>query len=227
MLLTLFFVGANTSRGQGTWYQLQPDDTLTATLQYYNLNSFYIYQLNTQSDTITLKWKHLSHDIPAGWEYSLCDNIACYPSIPDSNTMHPVAPGELGYMGFSVLADTGSGQAVLRVYVYDAQHPNEGDTLTWIVTGAWTGVNEVATTKPFYIYPNPCVNKMLVDLSEMDVKPVMFETFDAGGKRCQTGFLQGGTRSTLAVGELPPGSYFIRLRSDDGWFEENFIKKTF
>jgi hypothetical protein len=207
------------SRGQNAWYTLQPNDTIVGVAAFNNLTAFDFYQVNAQSDTLTLQWKFISKEIPTGWQYSICDNNACYPGIPNNGTMNPVAPGEQGFLGFSVMPDTIAGTAVVRMYVFDAAHPDEGDTLTWIITApAWNGIrpNTVADLRVF-----PTITNGLVHVeSKREIANVRL--YDVAGEWLATETINGGT-GRVDLTRLNAGMYWLVITQTSGAVRSNRI----
>lgn len=162
-------------------YTLSPDDTLTKTGTFDDLETLSIQQINTSQDTIHLKWKKIHEDVPPYWDATVCDNVNCYTSLVDSGTMNPVYPGEYGFILLHITPRQTFGTAIIRYAVWDINNASKQDTLTFILTvNPVSGFTEIQLRSGVFAYPNP-TNKN-VELLFADNRSYELKLFDLSGK---------------------------------------------
>ena len=85
---------------------------------------------------------------------------------------------------------------------------------------AWTGDMahiklEVAFEVAFSVFPNPTTDRSDIRWEQTEAGMVTVELFDAQGRRAATevlgNHLAGQQQATIAVGQLAPGNYTLRL----------------
>jgi hypothetical protein len=145
-------------------YSVSPSHTVAFTALFDQLNGSTIYQLNTGSKKILLKWERLSVNLPAGWTGSICDNVSCFGDIPAGSIMDSVAPAEKGFLILDIDPGTVKGAGVVKMYVYQDGYYNMGDTLTWNITSSSVGIDDLSTTNAIIVYPNPAKDRIQIDL---------------------------------------------------------------
>jgi hypothetical protein len=149
-------------------YSVSPSRTVEFTVQFNQLNGSTIYQLNTGSEKIVLKWERLSVNLPAGWTGSICDNISCFGDIPVGSTMDSIAPAEKGFLILDIDPGTVKGSGVIKVYVYQEGYYNMGDTLTWNITSSSVGVDDFSATNAIIAYPNPAKDYFQIEIKNSE-----------------------------------------------------------
>lgn len=161
ILFTAFFIGINAQT-----YSISPAKTVTFTAALNNLTIHDIYQTNTGSSPILLKWELGSINLPPQWQYSMCDYQTCYSGIPAGpNAMSMVALGAQGFLGLNIDPGNTPGSGVVKIFVYQDGFKANGDTLTWYVNAGTVGVEEISFDSPVKAYPNPVKNKLNISLS--------------------------------------------------------------
>lgn len=161
-----FFVGccfliSTSASAQGIrTYSVEPGTKyVTSTSVMDEVTKYYIHFKNTTGKNINLSWKKLSLDLPAAWDYSLCDLGTCYAGIPEGeHTMYPVEKDSNGFLAPNIYPGGTDGTGKIMMLVWDKDNPLVSDTLTWIIT-AVTAQADVpvihAPNKEFRLYPNP------------------------------------------------------------------------
>lgn len=159
LTLSLGMLTATGSRSQT--YVIAPGDTLEVVAPFDNISIHDIYQQNISGDTLWLGWALVDVNLAPGWDYSLCDYGTCYAPIPDSGSMYPVVPTGEGFLGLNINPYQIAGVGSMRVYVYDKNFPNDGDTVTWLVSAGNVGMASLSDV--VRVYPNPVQTTLLCD----------------------------------------------------------------
>src|SRR5687768_8832992 len=87
---------------------LNPSSTATFHVLTNSYEEFTIYIKNNYSSSIQMNWTKINQNLPAGWDYALCDYQTCYPGIPSSGSMSPILPGDSGYFKLNILSGSTS-----------------------------------------------------------------------------------------------------------------------
>jgi hypothetical protein len=100
---------------------------------------------------------------------------------------------------------------------------NEHSFDSWIaqITGVSPGIQESPPAKPMAVklYPNPVIDRAQVEFTLQDRSGVEISVLDLNGRSVKLLFRDtapAGTHSfSFNKGALQPGSYFIRVQTDD------------
>jgi hypothetical protein len=192
-------------------YTISPSHTVNMTPAFNELTIVDIFQENTSSTTIQLKWKLISNQLFPGWDFSLCDYTTCYPGIPDSGTMTPVPPGEKGFLGLNVKPYDIPGTGTVKMYVYEEGFEDKGDTVTWNVIAKPTGIVEFHRSAIVSLYPNPANETVMVQVDAADLSTASIHVTDLLGKLLiNKPIINESTK--LDVSDLPNGYYLIQCK---------------
>lgn len=201
-------------------YTISPSKTLTVSTLPNNLAVFDIYMNNITGSTITISWKKISIDAPAGWDYSLCDLGTCYGAIPDSATMQPVIQGDKGFLGFNVDPKSSKGTLTATFYVYEAGKFSNGDTCTFIISSNGTGIQTVALPG-LQLYPNPVAEQLHITIPDCLHATVSLMT--ASGATLSEQIYTGGSEM-IDVSTLSNGIYLVKIVKDGQVYFSRFTK---
>jgi hypothetical protein len=208
-LLLMVFV---TSQAQIS-YSVSPSRTIAFTALFNQLNGSTIYQLNTGTKKILLKWEKLSVDIPAGWTGSICDNISCFGDIPAGSVMDSVAPAQKGFLILDIDPGTVKGSGIVKVYVYQDGYYNMGDTLTWNITSSSVGLDYFSATDAIIVYPNPAKGRLQIDLQNIRTRIDYGYILDALGKEVMR-FPLLFQINTIDISSLNNGCYNLIMATE-------------
>lgn len=92
-------------------------------------------------------------------------------------------------------------------------------------SGLVSGINNLGITGSVKVYPNPAVETLMIDLSELKSSPASIEIIDFQGK---TIWRQSGSISqsvSVPVNEFLTGLYMIKIQTLDGVISQKFIKQ--
>jgi hypothetical protein len=167
-------------------YSLVPNDSISITGMFEDLQTLSVQQVNISSGTIQLKWKKVSESVPALWDALVCDNALCNTSLVDSGTMNPVVPGDYGFLLLHVTPHVNYGVAIIRYAVWDIANAAMKDTLTFILSvNNTSGIGRPEYKNGFSVFPNPSKERIHI---VTDFK-TGFEYLitDVSGKEIKTG----------------------------------------
>ncbi len=203
-------------------YSITPAKNMTVTAPYSSVTIFDIYQKNTSSNKIVLKWERVSINLPSQWQYSMCDLGSCYAGIPvGPNTMDTV-PGNLqGFLGLNINPGTTDGTGIVKVFVYQNGFRSMGDTLTWYVKTLASGIEEISAANGIKIFPNPAHNNLNIDLATNATVDVTIT--DALGRKVLNS--QIVSIANLDISSLDKGVYTIVLQTGDKQIYKRIIKE--
>jgi len=198
-------------------FAITPNDTLIAEGTPDQLTIYDIYMDNsTGTDTLILNWERVSLDIPGDWDYSLCDLGTCYPGVPDNGTMYPVAPGEMGFLGYNVIPSISAGITTLVMNVWEDSAPDEKVQVVWIISsGEVTAINS-ANNNTVAIYPTIALQNIFIANLNSDSE---FHLFDLNGKNVLNQNIITGFTS-ISIEGLAKGMYMAVVT------EQGLIVKT-
>lgn len=218
-LILLVFLVTITKSSFSQTFTLDPGNVDTVFAPYDELTIFDIYPVNITNEKILFHWTKIAVNVPVGWDYSLCDYGNCYTGIPNGGTMDSVDVGGMGLLGLNISPYSIAGQGIVKIYVYDANFPNDGDTVTWVVNSSALGVEENFASL-VSIYPNPATDFIMVNQESFNFNE--FTIYSIEGKLLVSGTLNLGSRIELNL--IPNGTFLLQLNGKNGSFISKFTK---
>ncbi len=117
--------------------------------------SHYIDIANTSSQDLNMAWERIGVDVPADWEYSLCDLGICYFGIPLGATVaQDIMVDSMGFFGIN-LTPHSEGNGMIQIKIWDTSYPDNKFLLTWYFSTGTVGMNEVEEPLVVSAFPNP------------------------------------------------------------------------
>jgi hypothetical protein len=192
-----------------------------------DVTKFDIFLKNNTGEEINISWKKISLELPADWDYSMCDLGTCYAGIPDGDhTMSPVEKDSSGFLAPNIYPQGHVGAGKIVIYVWDKDNPLINDTLTWFITAtAQAGVQVTKNeSHKFTIFPNPSKSRIKVDFTSLSSGKLNF--IDMKGVSC----LQIGVNDVKTIDTdlslFHSGEYLVAFTSLDGSiFQRKFVKQ--
>ena len=205
-------------------FSLSPNDTLWVNAPLSGLSIHDIYQVNETGYPLELRWDSVLVDMPAAWDYSMCDLGHCYPGLPaQGGVMIPVEVGESAFMGLNLIPNGVAGTGILQASVTDLNVPGSTVLLTWIITAGVVGVDEATATSAIQLYPVPAQDRLEVRVGSAGV--LVVRVHDLTGRAVNVPVLRTGTGLVLEVSALQPGGYVLAVGTGEGAVRKSFIKQ--
>jgi len=211
-ILTLFvFIGATSMYAQT--YTISPSHIVSTNVPFNNLSIIDIFQVNTGSNPIVLKYERLDSNMVAGWDLSLCDYGHCIPGLPMSGTMDTVPVGGQGFLGLNIDPYSISGSGWVKYFVYQDGFYANGDTLTWYVTAGLNSINESVVNLSYSFFPNPASDALFIKLNKHETS-LKIIVFNAIGQQVFSSDLNE-LENKIDVSAFSNGGYFIQLMNEN------------
>jgi hypothetical protein len=175
---------------------------------------------NLSDQTINLRWEREVMSAPAGWEFRVCDTIACYTSSVVSNVVFggqpnlpvPILKKESTKLDLHVLPRGIEGCAEVRLKLTDATNPNNllSSAVYKICVGSLTPVTEQENNQ-IRIFPNPAS-----DYISMSRNTVVRQIWVSNilGKRIKS--FNVSYPSRYDISDIPDGIYMVSLIDSKG-----------
>ena len=166
-------------------------------------------------------------DTVPGSRFDMCANAECYIGVPDtgSNSTFPVLPTKIGFFKMHYWSGDSSGTSTMKIYVYEASFPNDGDTLTYYLTISCSaivieqsnqGINNVS------IYPNP--SKGVVNISLKEATNASVTLSNSLGQILLSDKYLLTNQINLNL-DVPTGIYFLQVEVDGEIITKKIVKE--
>lgn len=174
--------------------------------------------INTELDTLELSWKVIDVDLPAEWEYVVCDNANCYLGEDLENETvkksHGISAAFPGLVKGSVYPKGIFGTGSIKVVFMEDGNSARSDTIVFLFDGTLSSYNPVYTSVT--LYPNPAQNELHVQFNHQSGPVTQLSVYNILGA-VQT--IESSTfikETTLDIASLQTGVYFVRAQMPDG-----------
>lgn len=209
ILSTFFIAIIFTLQIEAQSFTFEPGETVTETVQLESYKNIQVDILHPDVDDINFGWVTVENNMLEKWEYSSCDNGGCYSLLPDSAWIGPLADSVPGYIRLTVNPRDKAGTSMVKIYVYDIKHPDEGKFVTFEITASdITAINEPEASL-IRIYPNPATNFLNIENSATNAS--FLELTDLTGKTVYRDFINANQSKSISLSPYPRGIYFIRI----------------
>lgn len=208
----------------GQTFQWDTNDTVEVNLQANTTAQYPTYQSAIGQDTVTLAIEIIYNDIPSSWDGMVCIYGACLGTIPPVGTqatMSPISGFTQGMVRLTVNPFNGTETAKLQVYVYDVDHPNDGDTATFLLNGTLS-LEESAQLESVLVSPNPATE--LISFESIS-GATSATVIDQMGNAVQEIRIDQPGLKTIDITNLPVGMYMIQMRTNQGVSTSRFLKQ--
>jgi len=189
-----------------------PGPVLEKEVAFNQANECYLFFNNPSGDSLQLRWRSLSADMPDGWAADLCDYGLCYVGIPPNGTMNVVFDTIQPYLKLIVQpgATPGSAWFWFRVFEKDNED-NYADVYFSLFTPGTTGAPEPGEVS-LNVFPNPVSELLSVENKGTSEKQARL--LDTAGRLVWKQSLPPGGRNTIETGMLPEGAYFLHAAGE-------------
>lgn len=218
-LILIIFLFTTSARAQdGHTYSVVPSTTyVTSTDLLEDVSKFYIHFKNNTLKDINISWKKISLDLPAQWDYSLCDLGTCYAGIPDGDhTMSPVEKDSSGFLAPNIYPGGHPGSGKIVMFVWDKNNPSVSDTLTWIITAAAQADVRVRNQdqEMLRLYPNPANGRVNITFGTVSTGTLSF--IDMKGVSQLQMNVNGAKTLDADLSQLPSAEYIALFLNQNG-----------
>ncbi|MFT5777314.1 MAG: hypothetical protein ACI837_000246 [Crocinitomicaceae bacterium] len=189
------------------------DQHIEGTLQY----AFDIFDINFTTASpmeVTFGWQTISNTMPSGWDFSVCDYTNCYVGVPSSGTMVTITlplatSGTEGFIKLTAGHSGINGDGTIEMYVFDVNDPANGDTISFHLTYASAGVDELANAS-ITMYPNPASDIVNFE-GDAFTSVAVYNTLGE-----QVVSIVGDLTNSIDVSKLTSGVYIVSLENEAG-----------
>lgn len=189
-----------------------PGPVLEKEVAFNQANECYIFFNNPSGDSLQLRWRSLSADMPQGWAADLCDYGLCYVGIPPNGTMNPVFDTVQPYLKLIVQPGNAPGSAWFWFRVFEKDNEdNYADVYFSLFTPGTTAVYAPGPVS-LAAFPNPVRDLLFIENKE--TKGRQARLLDMAGRPVRELYVPPGDRSTVEVGTLPGGAYFLHVAGE-------------
>ncbi|PCI97262.1 MAG: hypothetical protein COB15_08040 [Flavobacteriales bacterium] len=197
-------------------FTTQPNDTVIAYLANNTTGQYKIQQINNTGGTLSLDLVIVENTFPAGWDGMVCIFGSCLGHIPvagyTASQANLVNTTDTGYVRLTADPLGIGGGGKLRIYVYDVNLPNVGDTLTWIINPVTISIQELSNSFEAKITPNPSKSRTTITSTKLIEK---IELYSITGELIRSvGFIKSD-KFIINVEELPSGIYIAKVIGED------------
>lgn len=88
---------------------------------------------NITKNTIYLAWETVYNSFPKAWDCSMCQHGDCQIGIPKGSEFKALRADQQGFIAIHVMPGNYSGEGVVKFKIYDKEHPDFYETLTFEV----------------------------------------------------------------------------------------------
>lgn len=213
-VVTLFILITGSSQDFGTdagsKYILKDVDAITPPHEYFQL-------LNFTGDTLPIRWKvnQALTFYPPEWVLAIQDNETYFNPIVDSNDVEIIdSAGTMDKIILNVFPNqtVGYGELVIDLINLDSTQEVHQIKFEMDIFQDGVGVNENEKNDQWKVYPNPCLDQLQIETGGIMISECFIYSLDGKCLLEKTGSIN----TSLDVGFLLKGSYFLQFRSEDG-----------
>lgn len=171
------------------------------------------------SDTVTLRWKRVVEQVPAGWESLVCDNNLCYGPTVDEAPQDAIVTGDRGNnIDVHFRPDSIEGEGLVEILIWDI-NDSLNSNYTLVFTAKAEGydpalsANNIDITEEIKVYPNPA--REFLYLRDLPVNnAVNVEIYNILGRKMLSESFTSSNASNeqrIDINELQKGIYLVRV----------------
>ncbi len=223
LLVSMLFILAIGSLNAQVKFQAESNGVFvgTTTIEVDKEFLMHINNVASPAEEIFLSWSLISNDFPSSpsnWEYSLCDNVLCYNTIPVGTTdMDTIPIGGYGFFKI-ILFPHMIANGVMKLAVWETGFPATADTVEFQLSVTPVSVKEnKKVLNAFSLYPNPAHDQLSLNMSDASNSIKNVFVYDIlGNQVMQLSAASKVDFNRINVGHLPKGVYLVKLQDRDG-----------
>ena len=136
-LICLFLLFSFTVSAQQT-FSFTPGGTIEDQAAFDEYSVYQIDIVNETEDTLQLTWRLIEKTFPEGWEISLCDNVACYGGLPNSNDFYPIFDDNTGFIKLVVNPFQITGTMEFVFLIFPTGYPDDYEEMRFTINAGET-----------------------------------------------------------------------------------------
>lgn len=211
-------------QGQATTFSVTPSNTIAHDVEEDDYVDFTVYFTNNSGSPINYKWSTVSNNLPSGWNLTLCDYPSCFPYVPNSGSMDPVAAGGQGLLKLTVNPGTGNiGAGSVVFTVWDENYPTNKETITMEVN-AIVGIQDQLLAGAVKLYPNPANDRLFLSHNFGTLEPGTLTITDLQGAEMMTVNVNAVSTQEISLATLSAGMYMVRYHTADASMTQKVVK---
>lgn len=211
-------------QGQATTFTVTPSNTIIENVEEDDYKDFTVYFNNTTSGNINFKWSTVSNTLPTGWNLTLCDYPSCFPYVPNSGSMDPIAPGGQGLLKLTVHPGAGNlGAGSAQFLVWDDNFPTNKETITFEVT-AIVGIQDQLLAGAVKLYPNPANDRLFLSHNFGTLEPGTLTITDLQGAEMMNVSVNAVSTQEVNLSTLAAGMYMVRYQTAEASMTQKVVK---
>lgn len=217
-IICITFTFASNSMAQ---FSFSPSTSISVSLPRNSLKYDSIHIANLSSDTLLMCWNLIQYDSIGGTYIDFCSSGDCWLGVPDTGNFPPILPGSFGWAGVHLWTGNQLGNnCIVKIFVYQKFHPENGDTLTYFLQTSNTNFIEDLSENQFSIFPNPVSDKVFIKAENNITENYKINLLDISGKIVMT--LNSNLSLTeMLLHNLENGIYFLNIYTN----RSNFARK--
>ncbi|MFZ4741151.1 MAG: hypothetical protein ACOYLE_08290 [Bacteroidales bacterium] len=162
-------------------FSFSPSTTLSVSLRSNLMKYDSIHISNNSNDTLYLNWNLLQYDSIGGTYIDFCSSGYCWSGVPVSGIFPPIPPGGFGWAGVHFWTGNHQGNCTAKIYVYQQNHPENGDTLTYFLQTINDNSIEDNYESQVYVFPNPVFDKLFIKTETENMNIFTIKLFNLKG----------------------------------------------
>ncbi|KAA3631870.1 MAG: T9SS C-terminal target domain-containing protein, partial [Bacteroidetes bacterium] len=181
-----------------------------------NFDEYSVHQidiLNETSDTLQLSWKLVEKTFPEGWEVTLCDNVACYGSLPNSNDFYPIFDDNYGFIKLTVNPFQVAGTMEFVFLIFPTGNQNDYEEMRFSLTAGGTTSTTAPGSESINLWPNPASEVLYI--KNNDNSTFRVNLTNVTGQTLQSFHIQPQRQKEIPVEHLGNGMYFLKYFADE------------
>lgn len=206
-------IGMIANANAQTSFSWSPNDTIIQDVDPDLYTEMLIEQVNLTGDSLVLGVEVVYNDAPATWDGMICTYGVCLGAIQPTgftSEMSPIVDTINGYTKLTVYPAGGTESMKLRIRVFDANNPTDGDTCTWIVNSVPTTGLEQMDELSLTAFPNPTAESFRLTSTEGFDGLILK---DAQGRELINKSFYPTVEQSVNISELSSGIYFVSTYS--------------
>jgi hypothetical protein len=212
LLICLFLFFSLALNAQET-FSFDPGGVIEEQAAFDEYSVYQIDILNLTSDTLQLTWRLIEKTFPEGWEISLCDNVACYGGLPNSNDFYPIFGDNNGFIKLVVNPFQITGTMEFVFLIFPTGYPDDYEEMRFTITAGETTATQDPILESVNIWPNPVTNN--TQLKNNSNQQLSVRLINVTGKVLDSFIITPQDQKEINSTSLESGMYLLQYFAED------------